>query len=195
MANKDNDFMREELSSRTLELMLFREMLVNQEFLGRLVDVVDMRWFRTPHIKFMAEVAVSYYRKYGGLVTRDLVESVIQRRNDTQLIEANRIDLNSALFDFNKAKSLDLGSMDESVKMEKIQNYVKQEAMRSALLDSATDLEKRNMSSGCATAKACRKSMPSGRRVRTCQNLSSWHSWRRNAACCSNFSRTPSAGS
>ena len=144
MANKDNDFMREELSSRTLELMLFREMLVNQEFLGRLVDVVDMRWFRTPHIKFMAEVAVSYYRKYGGLVTRDLVESVIQRRNDTQLIEANRIDLNSALFDFNKAKSLDLGSMDESVKMEKIQNYVKQEAMRNALLDSATDLEKRN---------------------------------------------------
>ena len=132
----------EELSSRTLELMLFREMTVNLDFMGRLSGVVDFRWFRTPHIRIMAEIAVSYYRKYGGLVTRDLVESVIQRRNESQTIEANRVDLNTALFDFNKARDLDLGSMDDATKIAKIQKYVKQEAMRNALLDSATSLEK-----------------------------------------------------
>lgn len=141
---KNSNFMNEELSPKTLELMLFREMIVNRDFLGRLSGVVDFRWFRTPHIRLMAEFAMSYYKKYGGLVTRDLIESVIQRRNETQLIEANKIDLNTALFDFNKAKDLDLGSMDEKVKVEKIQTYVKQEAMRNALLDSASDLEKKD---------------------------------------------------
>lgn len=145
MANENNsDFMYEELSPKTLELMLFREMIVDKDFLGRLSGVVDFRWFRTPHIRLMAEFAMSYYKKYGGIVTRDLIESVIQRRNETQLIEANKIDLNTALYDFNKAKELDLGSMDEKVKIEKIQTYVKQEAMRNALLDSASDLEKKN---------------------------------------------------
>jgi hypothetical protein len=78
---RKNDFPREELSDKTLELMLFKEMITNQEFLSRLITVVDMRWFRTPHIRLMAEFAVAYYKKYGGLVTRDLMESVIQRRN------------------------------------------------------------------------------------------------------------------
>lgn len=141
---RKNDFPREELSDKTLELMLFKEMITNQEFLSRLITVVDMRWFRTPHIRLMAEFAVAYYKKYGGLVTRDLMESVIQRRNETQLLEANKVDINKALLDFNKAKELDLGAMDESTKIEKIQTYVKQEAMRNALLDSATDLEKTN---------------------------------------------------
>ena len=127
--------------------MLFREILTNEDFVGRLVGIVDFRWFRTSHVRTMAEVAVAYFKKYGGLVSRDLMESVLQRRNETQLIEANKVDLNSAMFDFNKAKDLDLGSMDEATKIEKIQRYVKQEAMRNALLDSATDLEKRNTDS------------------------------------------------
>lgn len=135
---------KEELSDKTLELMLFREMLVNQEFLGRLCDVVDFRWFRTPHIRLMAEFAVAYFKKYGGTVTRDLIESVIQRRNDNQVIDANKIDLNTALYDFNKAKELDLGEMDKATQIAKVQEYVKQEAMRNALLDSATNLEKKN---------------------------------------------------
>ena len=135
---------KEELSSKTLELMLFREMIVNQEFLGRLSDVVDFRWFRTPHIRLMAEFAVGYFRKYGGLVSRDLVESMIQRRNENQVIEANKIDLNAALYDFNKAKDLDLGSMEKAAQISKIQEYVKQEAMRNALLDSATSLESKD---------------------------------------------------
>ena len=124
MANyngKTQSAFKEELSSKTLELMLFREMLVNQEFLGRLSDVVDFRWFRTPHIRLMAEFAVGYFRKYGGLVSRDLMESVIQRRNENQVIEANKIDINTALYDFNKAKELDLGSMDKATQISKIQ--------------------------------------------------------------------------
>ena len=147
MANyngKTNNELKEELSSKTLELMLFREMVVNQEFIGRLSDVVDFRWFRTPHIRLMAEFAIGYFRKYGGLVSKDLIESVIQRRNENQVIEANKIDLNAALYDFNKAKELDLGSMDKSVQMSKIQEYVKQEAMRNALLDSASSLESKD---------------------------------------------------
>lgn len=147
MANyngKTGGELKEELSSKTLELMLFREMIVNQEFLGRLSDVVDFRWFRTPHIRLMAEFAVGYFRKYGGLVSRDLIESVIQRRNENQVIEANKIDLNAALYDFNKARDLDLGSMDKAVQMSKIQEYVKQEAMRNALLDSASSLESKD---------------------------------------------------
>lgn len=147
MANyngKTGGELKEELSSKTLELMLFREMIVNQEFLGRLSDVVDFRWFRTPHIRLMAEFAVGYFRKYGGLVSRDLIESVIQRRNENQVIEANKIDINTALYDFNKAKDLDLGSMDKAVQMSKIQEYVKQEAMRNALLDSASSLESKD---------------------------------------------------
>ena len=147
MANyngKTQSAFKEELSSKTLELMLFREMLVNQEFLGRLSDVVDFRWFRTPHIRLMAEFAVGYFRKYGGLVSRDLMESVIQRRNENQVIEANKIDINTALYDFNKAKELDLGSMDKATQISKIQEYVKQEAMRNALLDSAENLEKKD---------------------------------------------------
>lgn len=147
MANyngKTQSAFKEELSSKTLELMLFREMLVNQEFLGRLSDVVDFRWFRTPHIRLMAEFAVGYFRKYGGLVSRDMMESVIQRRNENQVIEANKIDINTALYDFNKAKELDLGSMDKATQISKIQEYVKQEAMRNALLDSAENLEKKD---------------------------------------------------
>ena len=147
MANyngKSDNVFKEELSSKTLELMLFREMIVNQEFLGRLSDVVDFRWFRTPHIRLMAEFAVGYFRKYGGLVSRDLVESMIQRRNENQVIEANKIDLNTALYDFNKAKELDLGSMEKAAQISKIQEYVKQEAMRNALLDSATSLESKD---------------------------------------------------
>lgn len=147
MANyngKTQSAFKEELSSKTLELMLFREMLVNQEFIGRLSDVVDFRWFRTPHIRLMAEFAVGYFRKYGGLVSRDLMESVIQRRNENQVIEANKIDINTALYDFNKAKELDLGSMDKATQISKIQEYVKQEAMRNALLDSAENLEKKD---------------------------------------------------
>ena len=147
MANyngKSDNVFKEELSSKTLELMLFREMIVNQEFLGRLSDVVDFRWFRTPHIRLMAEFAVGYFRKYGGLVSRDLIESVIQRRNENQVIEANKIDINTALYDFNKARDLDLGSMDKAVQMSKIQEYVKQEAMRNALLDSASSLESKD---------------------------------------------------
>ena len=127
--------------------MLFREILTNEDFVGRLVGIVDFRWFRTSHVRTMAEVAVAYFKKYGGLVSRDLMESVLQRRNETQLIEANKVNLNEAMFDFNKAKDLDLGSMDEATKIEKIQRYVKQEAMRNALLDSATGLEKRNTDS------------------------------------------------
>ena len=141
------ELFKEELSSKTLELMLFKEMLVNRDFLGRLANVIDFRWFRTPHIRIMAEVAMAYFKKYGGLATRDLMESVLQRRNESQLIEANKIDMNQALFDFTKARDLDLGSMDDSVKIEKIQAYVKQEAMRNALLDSAANLESSNTDS------------------------------------------------
>ena len=124
--------------------MLFREMLTNEDFLGRLTGIVDFRWFRTPHVRTMAEIAVAYFKKYNGLVSRDFMESVLQRRNDSQLIETNKVDIKAALFDFNKANELDLGPMDNESKIEKIQRYVKQEAMRNALLDSATDLEKRN---------------------------------------------------
>ena len=76
MANyngKTNNELKEELSSKTLELMLFREMVVNQEFIGRLSDVVDFRWFRTPHIRVMAEFAIGYFRKYGGLGSKELI--------------------------------------------------------------------------------------------------------------------------
>ena len=145
---RSTDIFREELSSKTLELMLFKEIATNMDFLGRLSMVVDFRWFKTPHIRAMAEIAVAYFKKYGGLVTRDLMESVLRRRNDTQLLEANKIDLNSALYDFNKATTLDLGSaMTDEVKTKKIQEYVKQEAMRNALLDAASDLEKKNTDS------------------------------------------------
>ena len=34
---------------------------------------------------------------------------MIQRRNENQIIEANKININAALYDFNKAKDLDLG--------------------------------------------------------------------------------------
>ena len=136
----------EELSDKTLELMMFREMVTNPDFMGRLAMVVDFRWFRTPDIKVMSEIAVSYWRKYGGLITRDLVESVLQKRNETQLIEANKVDITQAIFDFNKAKDLNLGpSLDSGeTRIAKIEAYVKQEAMRNALLDAATSLEKRN---------------------------------------------------
>lgn len=141
---KQEEFHREELSSKTLELMLFREMLTNTDFLSRLSGIIDLRWFRTPHIRLMAEFAMLFYRNYGGIITRDMVESLIQRRNDNQTNDANRIDLNTALYDFNKARDLDLGPMDEATKIAKIQAFVKQEALRNALLDSATDLEKTN---------------------------------------------------
>ena len=76
---KQDEFHREELSSRTLELMLFREMITSQDFISRISGVIDFRWFRTPHIRIMAEFAMAFYRKYGGLLTRDLVESLIKR--------------------------------------------------------------------------------------------------------------------
>ena len=152
MNNKDKDdsgvfkSAGEELSDKTLELMMFREMITNPDFMGRLSMVVDFRWFRTPIIRVMSEIAVLYWRKYGGLVTRDLVDSVLQKRNESQLIEANKVDITQALFDFNKAKDLNLGSSLESdeTRIAKIEAYVKQEAMRNALLDAATSLEKRN---------------------------------------------------
>ena len=135
----------EELSDRTLELMMFREMLVNPDFMGRLASVVDFRWFRTPNIRVMSEIAVSYWRKYGGLITKDLVESVLQKRNESQLIESNRVDITQAIFDFNKAKDLNLGQVDDGdFRISKIESYVKQEAMRNALLDAATSLEKQD---------------------------------------------------
>lgn len=144
MATGEKGTFKEELSSRTLELMLFREMLVNADFLGRLAEVVDYRWFRTPHIRVMAQFAVAYFKKYNGQVSRDLIESMIQRRNENQVIEANKIDLTTALNDYNKARELDLGSMEKEVQIAKIQEYVKQEAMRNALLDSANSLESRD---------------------------------------------------
>ena len=138
------DIFKEELSDRTLELLLFGEMVRNTEFLGKITGVVDFRWFRTPHVRLMAEFAIAYYKKYGGTLTRDLVESFLQRRNDSQMLEANKVDINTALYDFNKAKDFDLGAMGEDEKLAKIQAYVKQEALRNALLDSATNLEKKN---------------------------------------------------
>ena len=139
--NKEDRRMREELSDKTLELMLFKEMLTNSDFLSRLSNVVDFRWFRTPHVRIMAEFALAFFKRYGGLVTRDIMESFIQKRNENQAIEANKLDLNQSLFDFNKAKDLDLGTMDNATKIAKIQTYIKQEAMRNALLDAATNLE------------------------------------------------------
>lgn len=140
MAKKNEEF--EELSDKTLELLLFKEIITNREFVGKFSEIADFRWFKTPHIRFMSQFAVNYYKKYGGLVTKDVVESVIQKKNEKEIIESNKIDLNSSLFDFNKAKDLDLGAMDEQTKIDKIQKYVKKEAMRNALLDSANDLEK-----------------------------------------------------
>ena len=140
MAKKNEEF--EELSDKTLELMLFREIITNKEFVGKFSEIADLRWFKTPHIRFMSQIAINFYRKYGGLVTKDLVESAIMKKNEKEIIDANKIDLNSSMFDFNKAKDLDLGTMDEHTKIEKIQKYVKKEAMRNALLDSANDLEK-----------------------------------------------------
>jgi len=84
---------------------------------------------------------LAFFKRYGGLVTRDIMESFIQKRNENQAIEANKLDLNQSLFDFNKAKDLDLGTMDNATKIAKIQTYIKQEAMRNALLDAATNLE------------------------------------------------------
>lgn len=137
-------FFKEELSDKTLELMLFREMVLNSDFMDKISNVVDFRWFRTPCIQFMAKFAVGYFKKNGILVTRDIMESVIQRVNENQAIAANKIDLNAAMFDFNKATTLNLGEMSDKDRMAKIQEYVKQEAMRNALLDSATDLERKN---------------------------------------------------
>lgn len=142
--NNKSPMFKEELSEKTLELMLFREMIVNSDFIGRISEVVDFRWFRTPHIQFMARFAVNYFKKYGILATRDIMESVIQKVNENQVIEANKIDINAAMFDFNKATTLNLGEMSDKDRLAKIQEYVKQEAMRNALLDSATDLERKN---------------------------------------------------
>lgn len=139
--NKEDRRTREELSDKTLELMLFKEMLTNSDFLSRLSNVVDFRWFRTPHVRIMAEFALVFFKRYGGLVTRDIMESFIQKCNENQAIESNKLDLNQSLFDFNKAKDLDLGTMDNATKIAKIQTYIKQEAMRNALLDAASNLE------------------------------------------------------
>ena len=107
MAKKNEEF--EELSDKTLELMLFREIITNKEFVGKFSEIADLRWFKTPHIRFMSQIAINFYRKYGGLVTKDLVESAIMKKNEKEIIDSNKIDLNSAIFDFNKAKDLDLG--------------------------------------------------------------------------------------
>lgn len=131
----------EELSDKTLELMILREMILNPDFLGKMCEVVDYRWFRTSHIQTMAKFIVQYFQKYGKMVTGDLMESVLQKRNESQVIESNKIDVTAAMFDFNKAKDLDLGGMDESVKMAKIQNYVKREALRCALLEAAEKID------------------------------------------------------
>ena len=148
MAKKNEEF--EELSDKTLELMLFREIITNKEFVGKFSEIADFRWFKTPHIRFMSQIAINFYRKYGGLVTKDLVESAIMKKNEKEIIDSNKIDLNSAIFDFNKAKDLDLGTMDEHTKIDKIQKYVKKEAMRNALLDSANDLEKSGTDDICS---------------------------------------------
>lgn len=144
MTNSNGKIEFEDLSDQTLELMLFQQVLVNKDFNGRFSEIADYRWFRTPHIRIMAEFSVKYYTTYGTLITRDLMESVLKRKNDTQVIESNKIDLNAALYDFTKARDLDLGEMTTDVKISKIQKYVKQEALRNALLDSANSLENKN---------------------------------------------------
>lgn len=144
MAKNLNNVVNEELSDRTLELILFKEMMANKDFLGRMCQVVDYRWFNTPHIKHMAKIVVGWYGKYGTIVSRDMMESALTRFNEHQQIDANKIDLNSAMFDFNKAVDMDLGGMTNAEKMSKIQTYIKRESLRNALLDSANDLEKKH---------------------------------------------------
>lgn len=153
--NKPKDFTkndgvqeyREELSAQTLELMLFREMILNADFMGRVSEIVNVRWFLTPHIRTMADLSLKWYRSQGSLITKDIMEAMLQKLNENQVIEANKIDITRSMHDFNKAKELDLGGMSEEVKVQKLQRFVKKEELRQALLDSATMLESKDSDS------------------------------------------------
>lgn len=141
LRNEKRDY--EELSDKTLELMLFREMLLNSDFLGKLCSVVDYRWFRTVHIQKMAKITAQYYLKTGLLVTKDIMESMLQRINEHQQIESNKLDIAKSIFDFNKAIQLDLGGMSDETRLSKIQNYVRREALRCAMLEAAEKIDGR----------------------------------------------------
>ena len=144
----------EEFSDRTLELMLLREMMLNADFLGKMCEVVDYRWFRTPHIQTMARFMVAYYRKVGSTMTRDVMESFIQKSNERQNLPSAKVDVAAALTDYSKAKELDLGTMPDEMRLSKIQNYVKREALRCALLEAAEKIDGRpsdDVIDGCLT--------------------------------------------
>ena len=141
LKNEKRDY--EELSDKTLELMLFREMLLNSDFLGKLCSVVDYRWFRTVHIQKMAKIVAQYYLKTGLLVTKDIMESMLQRINEHQQIESNKLDIAKFILDFNKATQLDLGGMSDETRLSKIQNYVRREALRCAMLEAAEKIDGR----------------------------------------------------
>ena len=59
MTTAKNIVPKEELSDQTLELMLFKEMITSSDFMNRASGIMDFRWFRTPHIRIMAEFSVN----------------------------------------------------------------------------------------------------------------------------------------
>ena len=133
---------REELSDETLELMLFKEAMFNKDFMSKLIGIKGfLDWFKTSDVRKMVHFGTSWFRKNNIIISKDILESIINKNNEIKVSNADKIDVTSALRYYSKARELDLGNIDGATKMRKIQEYVKRCVFREVLLDAAGKLD------------------------------------------------------
>ncbi len=130
----DIDFSRD-----IIEKLLFKQILVDKQYMNVICQNFDKRWIKTNNLSFLFNVATSFFKKYGKIPDAKLLKALVKRyvevKNDPSmsLTEINDLIDESLSLEFN---------VDKEILENNFCQFIRKQAVYTSIMDNIDDIEK-----------------------------------------------------
>jgi len=151
--------MSDELSTQTavkdlpdeiLEQLLFSELVANQEFASRIIPIFKEDWIGDNELRPMSKLIMKWRERFDTAVTKDLIQALLTKY--VQNHPGCGINVTLCVQKFIRVTNLDLGGLEESVRIKTINEFIKKNVLKEAIMKGAKLLSTGNLSgvvAGC----------------------------------------------
>lgn len=127
-----------DFDTETLEKLLFRQILLDKNYLNVISSIYDKRWIKTENLGYIISVCIAYYGKYENAPTVQVLKLLLKKSIEKGKIQCEPSELNRFI---DTAISNDL-KIDQNVLNQNLSEYIRKRALWCSIMDNVDDIEK-----------------------------------------------------
>ena len=122
-----------DFTTDVIEKLLLKRALADKNWLNTVSNIYDARWFRTPQMGIIVNLAVKFYKKYSKAPSVQLLQMLVRKYAENHPNEVFSLkNANELIFE---TASMNLGIPDEVVDMN-LKEFVRKNALTTSLMDN-----------------------------------------------------------